>query len=64
MINIETFSKIITLTLRKMAKENESRQNFRLQVVVNHYACNRPASWPLDLNVRQATKIKINIVKV
>ena len=26
------------------------------KVVVNHYACNRPASWPL--NVRQATKIK------
>ena len=30
--------------------------------VVNHYVCNRPASWPL--NVRQQTKIKINIVKV
>ena len=45
-----------------MAKEKESCQNFRLQVVVNNYACNRPASWPL--NVRQATKIKINIVRV
>ena len=43
-----------------MAKENESCHNYRLQVVVNHYACNRPASWPL-INVRQATKIKINI---
>ena len=51
-------AEIRTLTLKK----NESCQNYRLQVVVNHYACNRPASWPL--NVRQATKIKINIVRV
>ena len=45
-----------------MAKENESCQNYRLQEVVNHYAWNRPASWPL--NVRQAAKIKINIARV
>ena len=53
-----------TLTLKKkLAKENESFQNYRLQVVVNHYACNRPASW--SLNVRHAAKIlKINIVRV
>ena len=45
-----------------MAKENESCQNYRLQEVVNHYAWNRPASWPL--NLRQAAKIKVNIVRV
>ena len=45
-----------------MAKENESCQNYRLQEVVNHYARNRPASWRLI--VRQAAKIKINMVRV
>ena len=55
-------AEIRTLTLEKLAKENESCQNYRLQVVVNHYARNRPASCPL--NVRQATKLKINIVRV
>ena len=45
-----------------MANENESYKNYRLQEIVNHYAWNRPASWPL--NVRQAAKIKINIVRV
>ena len=34
----------------------------RLQEVVNHYAWNRTGLWPL--NVRQAAKIKINIVRV
>ena len=55
-------AKIRTLTLKKLAKENESCLNYRLQVVVNYYACNRPASWPL--NVRQAIKIETNIVRV
>ena len=45
-----------------MAKENESYQNYKLQEIVNHYAWNRPASSPL--NVRQAGKININIVRV
>ena len=45
-----------------MAKDNESCQNYRLREVINHYAWNRPASW--SLNVREAAKIKINIVKV
>ena len=55
-------AEIRTLTLKKLAKENESCLNYRLQVVVNYYKCNRPASWPL--NVRQAIKIEINIVRV
>ena len=64
LINIESFSRNKNLNAKKkLAKENESCQNYRLQVVVNHYACNRPASWPL-LTVRQATKMKINIVRV
>ena len=63
LINIESFSWNKNLNAqKKLAKENESCQNYRLQVVVNHYACNRSASWPL--NLRQATKIKINIVRV
>ena len=48
-------AEIITLTLKKLAKENESCQNYILQVLVNHHdASNRPASW--SLNVRQAAK--------
>ena len=52
MINIESFSGNKNLN----AKKNWLKKTNPLQVVVNHYACNRPASWPL--NVRQATKIK------
>ena len=63
LINVESFSWNKNLNAqKKLAKENESCQNYRLQVVVNHYTCNRSASWPL--NLRQATKIKINIVRV
>ena len=32
-----------------MANENESYKNYRLQEIVNHYAWNRPASWPLKV---------------
>ena len=64
MINIESFSRNKNLGAQTnwLPKENESCHNYRLQVVVNHYACNRPPSWPL--NVTQATKTKINIVRV
>ena len=64
LINIESFSQNKNLNALKktMAKDNESCQNYRLREVVNHYAWNRPASW--SLNVREAAKIKINIVKV
>ena len=34
----------------------------KLQEMINQYAWNRPASWPL--NVRQAAKIKIYTVRV
>ena len=58
MINIESFSGNKNLN----AKKNWLKKTNPLQVVVNHYACNRPAPWPL--NVRQANKIKIYIVRV
>ena len=41
LVNIESFSRNKNLNAKKkMAKENESCQNYRLQEVVNHYARN------------------------
>ena len=62
MITIESFSRNKNLNARKnwLKKTNPVRTTAGSSL--NHYACNRPASWPL--NVRQATKIKINIVRV
>ena len=64
LINIESFSRNKNLNALKKtkAKDTESCQNYRLREVVTHHAWNRPASW--SLNVREAAKIKINIVKV
>ena len=58
MINIESLSRNKNLNAQKnwLKKTNPVRTTDWSRVVVNYYACNRPASWPL--NVRQATKIK------
>ena len=65
MINIESLSRNKNLNAFKknwLKKTNPVRTTDFSRVVVNYYACNRPASWPL--NVRQAIKIEINIVRV